>query len=223
MRKNDSESLKTLLTDLYQLLQIRYEEQAITTNERECSVKQVNVGFPFLLQHMKRGGVYLLSGATPAVNRATVEEIFLQVLDDNKTPLVVAVFLTKGTMQDWGMDMLSRFSSVPLSRMETGKFGTDDWRKLASATGYLADLNIALHESENEEVFLDQIEALQREKQRYDYIFIDSVDMETSMHSEVERRLIKRLQDAAHESEAVLITSCRSFRSLQYPEVRELV
>ncbi|MDQ7058624.1 MAG: DnaB-like helicase C-terminal domain-containing protein [Ghiorsea sp.] len=167
-------ALKLLLTDSYQELQKRYENNGKSHEPFTLDTVEIklNSSFGFL----KKGGLYVLSGATPQDNRNCLTQMTIANVADNKFTRKVLVFLRKTNIQEWGMQLLSYASGVSMRKMRVGNFDSTDWRSFAEATGYLADVDVHLYEDADElNVCVDYCRARHQAGDSFDVVVIDGL------------------------------------------------
>lgn len=130
--------------DSYQELQKRYENN--DKGHEPLTFETIEIKLNSTFDFFKKGGFYVLSGATPQENRDCLTLMTIANIADHRSKRKVLVFLRKTNIQEWGMQLLSYTSGVSMKKMRVGNFDSEDWRSFAAATGDLTEVDVHLYE-----------------------------------------------------------------------------
>ncbi|MDQ6989511.1 MAG: replicative DNA helicase [Mariprofundaceae bacterium] len=169
--------LKELIQEGYKELQKRYEDKRKITG--------VSTGFSDLddkTAGLQRGDLIVIAGRPSMGKTAFVMNLAQNAaIRDEGKPNVIAVFSLEMSAQQISMRLLAAESRVDMSKMRTGSFVADDWRKLASGTAKLSEAAIFVDDTPGISVLevRSKSRRLKREKGRLDMILIDYLQLMT--------------------------------------------
>lgn len=212
----DGYSLNLLLQDSYQELQKRYD------NNNKCheplTFEAVEIKLSSTFHFFKKGGLYVLSGATPKENRRCLTLMTIANIADCKVTRKVLVFLRKTSIQEWGMQLLSYASGVSLEKMRVGDFVSDDWRSFAAATGDLANLDVHLYEG------IDTInECINYSRERhkagdsFDVVVIDGLTSQEANDFDAAGEVRAALSDLTKDLQVSIVASSPTYKGRKKP------
>jgi len=139
---NHPEMISSVMRRVYQTLQDNYT--------RVESITGVSTGYykiDDMLHGLQRGDLIVV-GARPSVGKTSwLINLANYIAIHDKESKVVAFFTLDVSKNDLGMRMLSVESRVDMNVMRSGEFSSDDWRRLATASGILAEANIFVDDS----------------------------------------------------------------------------
>jgi len=211
------QGLKELIQEGYQELQRRYEDQRKITG--------IATGFTDLDEKtagLQRGDLIVIAGRPSMGKTAFVMNLAQNAALRDVEPNVVAVFSLEMSAQQIGMRLLAAESRVDMSKMRTGSFASDDWRKLASGTGKLAEANIFVDDTPGISVLevRSKSRRLKREKGRLDLVLIDYLQLMTG-NANADRKdleiseMTRSLKGLAKELDVPIIVLSQLNRSLE--------
>ncbi len=177
--------LKELIQEGYKELQKRYEDQrkitGITTGFSDLDEKTAG---------LQRGDLIVIAGRPSMGKTAFVMNLAQNAaIRDEGNANVIAVFSLEMSAQQISMRLLAAESRVDMSKMRTGSFAPDDWRKLASGTGKLSEAAIFVDDTPGISVLevRSKCRRLKREKGRLDMVLIDYLQLMTG-NAKAERK-----------------------------------
>jgi len=139
---NHPEMISSVMRRVSQTLQDNYT--------RVESITGVSTGYykiDDMLHGLQRGDLIVV-GARPSVGKTSwLINLANYIAIHDKESKVVAFFTLDVSKNDLGMRMLSVESRVDMNVMRSGEFSSDDWRRLATASGILAEANIFVDDS----------------------------------------------------------------------------
>ena len=211
------QGLKDLIQEGYQELQRRYEDQRKITG--------IATGFSDLddkTAGLQRGDLIVIAGRPSMGKTAFVMNLAQNAALRDVEPNVIAVFSLEMSAQQIGMRLLAAESRVDMSKMRTGSFASDDWRKLASGTGKLAEANIFVDDTPAISVLevRSKCRRLKREKGRLDLVLIDYLQLMTG-NANADRKdleiseMTRSLKGLAKELDVPIIILSQLNRSLE--------
>ncbi|MDX8382228.1 MAG: replicative DNA helicase [Ghiorsea sp.] len=211
------QNLKELIQEGYQELQRRYADKRKITG--------ISTGFTDLDEKtagLQRGDLIVIAGRPSMGKTAFVMNVAQNAALRDVEPNVVAVFSLEMSAQQIGMRLLAAESRVDMSKMRTGSFATDDWRKLASGTGKLAEAAIFVDDTPAISVLevRSKCRRLKREKGRLDMVLIDYLQLMTG-NANADRKdleiseMTRSLKGLAKELEVPIIILSQLNRSLE--------
>ncbi|MDX8387558.1 MAG: replicative DNA helicase [Ghiorsea sp.] len=210
-------SLKELIQDGYKELQKRYEDQR--------SVTGVSTGFIDLDEStagLQRGDLIVIAGRPSMGKTACVMNLAQNAaIHDEGNPNVVAVFSLEMSAQQISMRLLAAESKVDMSKMRTGSFVADDWRKLASGTGKLSEASIFVDDTPA--ITVNDVRAkcrrLKRDNGRLDMVLIDYLQLMTGTAAERKdleiSEMTRSLKGLAKELDVPILLLSQLNRSLE--------
>ena len=211
------QNLKELIQEGYQELQRRYEDQRKITG--------IATGFTDLDEKtagLQRGDLIVIAGRPSMGKTAFVMNLAQNAAIRDVEPNAVAVFSLEMSAQQIGMRLLAAESRVDMSKMRTGTFATDDWRKLASGTGKLSEAAIFVDDTPGISVLevRSKCRRLKREQGRLDLVLIDYLQLMTG-NANADRKdleiseMTRSLKGLAKELDVPIIILSQLNRSLE--------
>jgi replicative DNA helicase len=211
--------ISDLMLESYRELETRYAEQK--------SITGVATGFRDLDEMtagMQRGDLIIVAGR-PSMGKTAFSMNLAQntaVGAEDEGPQVVAVFSLEMSSQQIAMRMLACEARVNMKHLRTGRFSSDDWRKLASASGRLAESSVFIDDTPSISVMevRSKCRRLKREAKGLDLILIDYLQL-MSGRSDAERReqeiseITRSLKGLAKELDVPVIVLSQLNRSLE--------
>jgi len=210
------QGLKALIQEGYKELQRRYEDQRKITG--------VSTGFTDLDEKtagMQRGDLVVIAGRPSMGKTAFVMNLAQNAAIRDEEPNNIAVFSLEMSAQQISMRLLASESRVDMSKMRTGSFATDDWRKLAAGTAKLSNASIYIDDTPGISVMevRSKCRRLKREKGRLDMVLIDYLQLMTG--SAAERKdleiseMTRSLKGLAKELDVPVLILSQLNRSLE--------
>jgi len=210
-------SLKELIQEGYKELQKRYEDQR--------SVTGVSTGFTDLDEKtagLQRGDLVVIAGRPSMGKTAFVMNLAQNAAIRDEEKNLVAVFSLEMSAQQISMRLLAAESRVDMSKMRTGSFVADDWRKLASGTGKLSEAAIFVDDSPA--ITVHDVRAkcrrLKRDNGRLDLVVIDYLQLMTG-NANADRKdleiseMTRSLKGLAKELDVPILVLSQLNRSLE--------
>jgi len=164
----------SLMADAYNELQDRYKNQQAVTG--------VATGFhdlDELTAGMQRGDLIVVAGR-PSMGKTSFSMNLAQnAAIRSDEPQVAAIFSLEMGAEQIAMRMLAVEARVDMGNLRTGRFSADDWRKLATASGSLAEAEIFIDDTPAISV-LDvraKCRRLKRDAKRLDLVLIDYLQL----------------------------------------------
>ncbi len=164
----------SLMADAYNELQERYKNQQAVTG--------VSTGFKDLDEMtagMQRGDLIIVAGR-PSMGKTSFSMNLAQnaAIRSNE-PQVAAIFSLEMGAEQIAMRMLAVEARVDMGNLRTGRFSADDWRKLATASGSLAEAEIFIDDTPSISVLEVRAKCrrLKREAKRLDLVLIDYLQL----------------------------------------------
>ncbi|MBF0282700.1 MAG: replicative DNA helicase [Zetaproteobacteria bacterium] len=209
--------MKTLMIDGYNALQQRYKDQRAITG--------VPSGFTDLdtmTAGLQRGDLIVVAGRPSMGKTAFSMNLAQNAAVRGEEKNVVAVFSLEMSAQQIALRMLACEARIDMSLLRTGHFSTEDWRKLAGATGTLSEASVFIDDTPAISVMelRSKCRRLKREKKRLDMIMIDYVQL-MSGRAGSERReqeiseITRSLKSLAKELDTPVIALSQLNRSLE--------
>ncbi len=209
--------LKDLIQEGYKELQNRYENQQAVTG--------VPTGFIDLddkTAGLQRGDLIIIAGRPSMGKTAFVMNVAQNAaIRDQENHNVVAVFSLEMSAQQISMRLLAAESKVDMSKMRTGTFNSDDWRKLAQGTAKLAEASIFIDDTPA--ITVHELRAkcrrLKREHGRLDMVLIDYLQLMTGNAAERKdleiSEMTRSLKGLAKELDVPILVLSQLNRSLE--------
>ncbi len=210
------QGLKELIQEGYKELQARYEDQRKVTG--------IATGFTDLDEKtagLQRGDLIVIAGRPSMGKTAFVMNLAQNAAIRDVEPNLVAVFSLEMSAQQISMRLLAAESRVDMSKMRTGSFATDDWRKLASGTGKLSEASIFIDDTPGISVLEVRAKCrrLKREKGRLDVVLIDYLQLMTGTAAERKdleiSEITRSLKGLAKELDVPVLILSQLNRSLE--------
>ena len=210
-------SLKELIQEGYKELQKRYEDQRAVTG--------VSTGFIDLDEStagLQRGDLIIIAGRPSMGKTAFVMNLAQNAaIRDEGNANVVAVFSLEMSAQQISMRLLAAESQVDMSKMRTGSFVPDDWRKLAAGTAKLSDA--AIFVDDTPAITVHDLRAkcrrLKRDNGRLDMVLIDYLQLMTGTAAERKdleiSEMTRSLKGLAKELDVPILVLSQLNRSLE--------
>jgi len=166
--------MSDLMLASYKELEARYAEKKLVTG--------IPTGFDDLdrmTAGMQRGDLIIVAGR-PSMGKTAFAMNLAQnasIRSDDKA--VVAVFSLEMSSQQIAMRMLACEARVDMQHLRTGRFSAEDWRKLAAASGSLAESAIYVDDTPAISVLevRSKCRRLKREAKQLDLVLIDYVGL----------------------------------------------
>jgi len=170
---NPAERLGNVMARAYNTLQDNYK--------RAESITGVSTGYKDIddITHGLQRGDLIVVGARPSVGKTSWLINLAHNTAIHAKDAKAAAFFTLGmSKDDLGMRMLSVESGVEIKKMYTGQFTADDWRKLATGSGLLADASIYVDDSFSSVLELRaKCEQIKREATGLDLVLVDYLQL----------------------------------------------
>jgi len=199
-------TLRFLLQDSYEELQRRFESNG--GNRQPITFDTVEIKMNSTFDFFKKGGIYVLSGATPQVNRDCLTLMTIANIANFQATRKVLVFLRKTNIKEWGMQLLSYASDVSMEKIRLGNFSTDDWRSFAAATGDLAEVDVHLYEDvDTINDCIDYCRVRHKAEDCFDVVVIDSLTPDEANDLADEGKVRVALSDLAKDLQVSIVTS----------------
>ena len=209
-------TLKELIQDGYKELQKRYEDKR--------SITGVTTGFTDLDEKtagLQRGDLIVIAGRPSMGKTAFVMNLAQNAAIRDVEPNVIAVFSLEMSAQQISMRLLAAESRVDMSKMRTGSFAPDDWRKLAAGTGKLSEA--AIFVDDTPAITVNDIRAkcrrLKRDNGRLDMVLIDYLQLMTGKAAERKdleiSEMTRSLKGLAKELDVPILILSQLNRSLE--------
>jgi len=209
--------LGSLMADAYNELQARYADQR--------SITGVATGYTDLDEMtagMQRGDLVIIAGRPSMGKTAFSMNVAQNAAIRADEPNVVAVFSLEMSSQQIAMRMLASEARVDMKNLRTGNFSVEDWRKLASASGALAEADIYIDDTPAISVVevRSKCRRLKRENKRLDMVLIDYLQLMSSS-ANADRRdqeiseMTRSLKGLAKELNVPVIVLSQLNRSLE--------
>ncbi len=211
------QGLKDLILEGFKELEHRYE------NKKE--ITGIATGFADLDRKtagLQRGDLIVIAGRPSMGKTAFVMNVAQNAALRDAEPNVVAVFSLEMSAQQIGMRLLAAESRVDMAKMRTGHFTKDDWRKLAAATGKLAEASIFVDDTPAISVLevRSKCRRLKREQGKLDLVLIDYLQLMTG-NTNADRKdleiseMTRSLKGLAKELDVPIIILSQLNRSLE--------
>ena len=207
----------TLMADAYTELQDRYANQEDITG--------VATGYDDLdkmTAGMQRGDLIIVAGRPSMGKTAFSMNLAQNAAIRSKEPRVAAIFSLEMSSQQIAMRMLAVEARVDMSNLKTGRFSADDWRRLALASGSLAEAEIYIDDTPSISVLEVRAKCrrLKRDAKGLDLVLVDYLQL-MSGRAGSERRdqeiseITRSLKGLAKELDVPVIVLSQLNRSLE--------
>jgi len=213
--------LKHLIRDSYHELQMRYENN--DRDHESLTIESVEIKVSSVFNFFEKGGLYVLSGATPQDNRNHLTLMTIANIADNPLKRNMLIFLRKMDAQAWVMKLLSYASGIPMGKMRTGAFACEDWRSLAQTTGDLAQLGVMLYEGEyilND--FVDYCRAQYQDGDDFDVVVIDGLTPQETNDLNDGGEVHQSLSALAKDFQVSIVASSLTYTGKKKPMLERL-
>ncbi len=166
--------MSDLMLETYKELEERYAQKKLVTG--------VATGFEDLdrmTAGMQRGDLIIVAGRPSMGKTAFSMNLAQNASLRSDEEGVVAVFSLEMSTQQIAMRMLACEARVDMSNLRTGRFTADDWRKLASASGSLAESKIFVDDTPAISVMelRSKCRRLKRDAKGLDLVLIDYIQL----------------------------------------------
>ncbi|HKI62127.1 MAG TPA: replicative DNA helicase [Mariprofundaceae bacterium] len=207
-----------LMLETYKELEKRYAEKKAVTG--------IPTGFDKLdemTSGMQRGDLIIIAGR-PSMGKTAFSMNLAQnaSLRGDSERGVVAVFSLEMSCQQIAMRMLATEARVDMQHLRTGRFSAEDWRKLASASGSLAESAIFVDDTPAISVLelRSKCRRLKRENKALDLVIIDYVQLmagrsDTDNRAQEISEITRSLKGLAKELNVPVIALSQLNRSLE--------
>ncbi|MDQ7010509.1 MAG: replicative DNA helicase [Mariprofundaceae bacterium] len=209
--------MRELMVASYKELEARYADKRAITG--------VPTGFDDLdeiTSGMQRGDLVIIAGRPSMGKTAFAMNMAQNASIRSDHPHTVAVFSLEMSTQQIALRMLASEARVDMKHLRTGRFSAEDWRKLAAASGALAEANIYVDDTPAISVLelRSKCRRLKREAKSLDLVIIDYLQL-MSGRSDAERReqeiseITRSLKGLAKELDVPVIALSQLNRSLE--------
>jgi len=166
--------MSDLMLASYKELEARYAEKKLVTG--------ITTGFDDLdrmTAGMQRGDLIIVAGRPSMGKTAFAMNLAQNASIRSDDTAVVAVFSLEMSSQQIAMRMLACEARVDMQHLRTGRFSAEDWRKLAAASGSLAESAIFVDDTPAISVLeiRSKCRRLKREAKQLDLVLIDYVGL----------------------------------------------
>ncbi|MFQ5581184.1 MAG: replicative DNA helicase [Mariprofundaceae bacterium] len=209
--------MSDLMLASYKELEARYADKRAITG--------VPTGFDDLDEissGMQRGDLIIVAGRPSMGKTAFAMNLAQNASIRSDDPNIVAVFSLEMSTQQIALRMLASEARVDMKHLRTGRFSAEDWRKLAKASGALAESAIYVDDTPAISVLelRSKCRRLKREAKALDLVVIDYLQL-MSGRSDAERReqeiseITRSLKGLAKELDVPVIALSQLNRSLE--------
>ena len=211
--------MSDLMLETYKELEDRYAQKKVVTG--------IPTGFTDLdiqTAGMQRGDLIIVAGR-PSMGKTAFSMNLAQnaaMRGDDENSGVVAVFSLEMSSQQIAMRMLACEARVDMSNLRTGRFSAEDWRKLAAASGSLAESNIFVDDTPAITVMelRSKCRRLKRENKGLDMVLIDYIQLMSGRTNSENRaqevsEISRSLKGLAKELSVPVIALSQLNRSLE--------
>ena len=211
--------MSDLMLSSYRELEERYANKQLVTG--------VSTGFDDLDEKtsgMQRGDLIIVAGR-PSMGKTAFSMNLAQnaaMRASDKNSGVVAVFSLEMSSQQIALRMLACEARVDMQHLRTGRFSSDDWRKLAAASGSLAESKIFIDDTPAISVMelRSKCRRLKRENKGLDMVLIDYIQLMSGRASSENRaqevsEISRSLKGLAKELDVAVIALSQLNRSLE--------
>jgi len=206
-----------LMVQSYRELEARYAEKKAITG--------VPTGFDDLdemTSGLQRGDLIIIAGRPSMGKTAFAMNLAQNAAIRNDEPGVVGIFSLEMSAQQIALRMLASEARVDMKHLRTGRFSTEDWRKLATASGTLAESAMYIDDTPAISVLelRSKCRRLRREAKGLDLVIIDYLQL-MSGRADSERReqeiseITRALKGLAKELDVPVIALSQLNRSLE--------
>ena len=209
--------MSALMLESYKELEARYAEKKAITG--------IPTGFDdldIMTSGMQRGDLIIIAGRPSMGKTAFSMNLAQNASMRSDDTGVVAVFSLEMSSQQIAMRMLASEARVDMQHLRTGRFSAEDWRKLAAASGSLAESAIYVDDTPAISVLelRSKCRRLKREAKHLDLVVIDYLQL-MSGRSDSDNRaqelseITRALKGLAKELNVPVIALSQLNRSLE--------
>lgn len=209
--------MSDLMVEGYKQLEARYAEKKAITG--------VPTGFTDLdeiTSGLQRGDLLIVAGRPSMGKTAFAMNLARNAVKESEDEGAVAVFSLEMSSQQIAMRMLASEARVNMKNLRTGRFSAEDWRKLAGASGALAESSIFVDDTPAISVLelRSKCRRLKREAKNLNLVVIDYVQL-MSGRADAERReqeiseITRSLKGLAKELDVPVVALSQLNRSLE--------
>ncbi|MDX8389213.1 MAG: replicative DNA helicase [Mariprofundaceae bacterium] len=206
-----------LIAESYRLIEERYTNKQLVTGTPTGFEK-----LDELTSGMQRSDLIIVAGRPSMGKTAFALNLVRNAAFESDGQAAVAVFSLEMSSQQLAQRMLASEARVDMSKLRNGHFGAEDWRKLAHATGPLAESAIHIDDTPSISVLelRSKCRRLKREAGRLDLIVIDYLQL-MSGRAGAERReqelseMTRSLKGLAKELDVPVVALSQLNRSLE--------
>ncbi|MBL4775266.1 MAG: replicative DNA helicase [Mariprofundus sp.] len=211
--------MSELMVQTYKDLEERYANKKVVTG--------IATGFHDLdamTSGMQRSDLVIIAGR-PSMGKTAfamnlAQNASMRGDDDNSG--VVAIFSLEMSTQQIALRMLASEARVDMSHLRTGRFSQEDWRKLAAASGALAESNIFIDDTPAISVMelRAKCRRLKRDNKGLDLVLIDYVQLmsgraDSDNRAQEVSEITRSLKSLAKELHVPVIALSQLNRSLE--------
>ncbi len=206
-----------LMMESYRELEERYSAKKVVTG--------IPTGFDDLdkmTAGMQRGDLIIVAGRPSMGKTAFSMNLAQNASIRGDDTGVVAVFSLEMSSQQIAMRMLACEARVDMQNLRTGRFSSEDWRKLAAASGSLAESAIYVDDTPAISVMelRSKCRRLKREAKKLDLVLIDYVQLMSGRTNSDNRaqeisEITRSLKGLAKELDVPVIALSQLNRSLE--------
>jgi len=209
--------MSDLMVEGYKQLEARYAEKKAITG--------VPTGYTDLdeiTSGLQRGDLLIIAGRPSMGKTAFAMNLARNAVNESEDEGAVAVFSLEMSSQQIAMRMLASEARVNMKSLRTGRFSVEDWRKLATASGALAESSIYIDDTPAISVLelRSKCRRLKREANNLNLVVIDYLQL-MSGRSDAERReqeiseITRSLKGLAKELDVPVVALSQLNRSLE--------
>ncbi len=209
--------MSDLMLESYKELEDRYAQQKLVTG--------IPTGFDDLdkmTAGMQRGDLVIVAGRPSMGKTAFSMNLAQNASLRSEESGVVAVFSLEMSSQQIAMRMLACEARVDMQHLRTGRFSAEDWRKLAAASGSLAESSIYIDDTPAISVLelRSKCRKLKREAKGLDLVLIDYIQLMSGRANADNRaqevsEISRSLKGLAKELDVPVIALSQLNRSLE--------
>jgi len=209
--------MKDLMVEGYHQLEKRYAEKKAITG--------IPTGYTDLdeiTSGLQRSDLLIIAGRPSMGKTAFAMNLARNAAIQTEDPRAIAVFSLEMSVQQIALRMLASEARVNMKLLRTGRFSADDWRKLAAASGSLADSPIFVDDTPAISVLelRSKCRRLKKEADGLDLVIIDYLQL-MSGRASAERReqeiseITRSLKSLSKELDVPVIALSQLNRSLE--------
>jgi len=209
-------ALVDLIKEGFKDLEYRYDHKQDVTG--------IRTGFIDLDEKtsgLQRGDLIIIAGRPSMGKTAFVMNLAQNAALYAEEAHVIAVFSLEMSAQQISMRLLAAEAEVDMAKMRRGTFSSDDWRKLAQATGKLASASIFVDDTPA--ITVHELRAkcrrLKREQGKLDMVLVDYLQLMTGNAAERKdleiSEMTRSLKGLAKELDVPILVLSQLNRSLE--------